>query len=46
MHEAVDNVFNNIHIIRESVHDHAVRSHVKEQIHWCIQNTYQYIVMH
>jgi len=46
MHEAVDNVIDYIHVIRESAHDHAIGSHIKEQIDRCIQNTYEYIVVH
>jgi len=46
MHGAVDDVLDNIHIIGESIHDHSIRSHIKEQIDWCIQNAFQHIVVH
>ena len=46
MHSTVDNVLDNIHIIGESIHDTSIRSHIKEQIDWCIQNAFQHIVVH
>lgn len=46
VHEAMDNVLNDVHVFGKSVHDYAVWSHIEEEIYWCVQNALEHIVVH
>lgn len=38
MHEAVDNMLNHIHVLREPAHNTAIWCHIKEKVNWCVQD--------